>query len=99
MLCSSRLQEPVLASDSPYVPDLPDSFCLSDRAWVSLLSEQQHETLGTTAVPNRKPDLTKCTSLWSRALRCGSIRRKGCECSVRGSVEASRAEVRYRSRS
>ena len=47
MLCSSRLQEPVLAPDSPYVSGLPDSFCLSDRAWVSLLSEQQHETLGT----------------------------------------------------
>ena len=47
MLCSSRLQEPVLAPDSPYVSGLPDSFCLSGRAWVSLLSEQQHETLGT----------------------------------------------------
>lgn len=46
--------------------------------------------------PNRKPDLTKYTSLWSRALRCGSIRRMGRECSVRGSVEAPRAEARYR---
>lgn len=45
MLCSSRLQKPVLAPDSPYVPDLPDSFCLSDRARASLLSEQQQSSL------------------------------------------------------
>lgn len=36
MLCSSRLQEPVLAPDSPYVPDPPDSFCSLGWVWATL---------------------------------------------------------------